>query len=159
MRQRIYKMDDDCLCYRYRTRLTNLPGPPIQGGLAIYYYRGFVMKKTIRFALTGFLLIILMMVVSSCSSGGEKKILEVTPIYMGEDITTTDHVFTEDDFMVSVSYTDGTDEFAHGYDIEVTGMKDGYYFVKITYKGVSNTAYVPCNVDVWPTDRESYQRY
>lgn len=71
-------------------------------------------------------------------------------VYKGDTITTTDHVFTTDDFDVYLTYSDGSEEvLTDGYEITQKGMKNGYYIMDITAKGYTEEAYVAAELDIF----------
>ena len=97
------------------------------------------------------LLLILPLLLASC--GGDKNpIIGLVASYRGEDVTSTDHEFTKDEFFVVASYDDGTfEQDVKDYEFEVTGLQEGYYNIRFTYKGFTTEAYVRCNVAVYPS--------
>lgn len=79
-----------------------------------------------------------------------KEVISLVPVYKGETVTTTDRVFTTDDFDVYLTYSDGTEEVLHdGYEITQKGMKGGYYIMDITANGFTEEAYVPAELDIF----------
>jgi hypothetical protein len=103
------------------------------------------MKKTrfLIFLLTAGLLL------TSLSACG-KEVISLVAVYKGDTITTTDHVFTTDDFDVYLTYSDGSEEvLTDGYEITQKGMKNGYYIMDITAKGYTEEAYVAAELDIF----------
>lgn len=90
------------------------------------------------------LLSILMLV--SCGT----DVISLVPVYKGETVTTTDHVFEVGDFDVYLLYNDGREKMlSDGYTIVQKGMKAGYYILDITADGFTEEAYVPVELDIF----------
>lgn len=85
-------------------------------------------------------------------SCGGPKIVSLVPVYKGAEVTDTHHEFTKDDFDVYLTYDDGAQLLADDFTLEVKGMKAGYYILEVTVKDFSEEAYVPINVNVYPSD-------
>ena len=97
--------------------------------------------------------VLLLPVLVSCGDG--KEVISVVAAYIGPEVTTTDRVFTKDDFYVVASYADGTFEDpvpAKKYEFEMTGMEEGYYIFNFTYRGFTQEAFVKCNVPIYPSE-------
>ena len=85
--------------------------------------------KTKRNFVTLALAAAMLLLLSACG----KEVVSLVPVYKGETVTTTDHIFTTADFDVYLTYSDGTEEVLHdGYEITQKGMKNGYYIMDIT---------------------------
>ena len=88
----------------------------------------------------------MLLLLASCG----KEVVSLVPVYKGETLTTTDHVFTTADFDVYLTYSDGTEEvLTDGYEITQKGMKNGYYIMDVTAKGFTEEAYVPVQLDIF----------
>ena len=91
-------------------------------------------------------------VLALASCGGGPRLLAILPAYKGETVTSTHHEFTNDDFYVLASYSDGTDRAVSDFEFEVQGMDAGYYCILITYGDMDNMCYVPIDMDFYPSD-------
>ena len=89
---------------------------------------------------------------ASCGKDDEEVPVGLVVIYLGPDVTTTDHVFTHGDFSVLASYADGHDEYPDDFEFEQTGLEAGYYVFTFKCRGAETEAYVRCNVPVFPSD-------
>jgi len=87
------------------------------------------------------------------SCGGE-EVLGILPSYTGLPVTTTDYEFTKEDFYVLANYAN-RDEAIEDYEFHVDSMKDGYFILHFSYKGVTNLLYVKCEVPIYPSDMEN----
>lgn len=104
------------------------------------------MKKRYITLVLAAVFVALLCILVSCG----KEVISLVPVYKGETLTTTDHVFTVDDFDIYLTYSDGTEEVLHdGYEIVQKGMKAGYYIMDITAKGFTEEAYVPAELDIF----------
>ena len=83
---------------------------------------------------------------------GKKDVLGIVPSYNGAPVTTTDHEFSKDDFIVIASYADGRDDIISDYEFEGVGLKEGYFIIEFTYGKAGNPLYVKCDVPVYPSD-------
>ena len=107
------------------------------------------MKTVTRLAAT---LLLLVLTLTAC---GEEPI-GLIAAYTGEEVTTTDHVFTTDDFYVIASFENSADKTLSSKDftIEQEGMDHGYFIIKVKYKGYEDYTYVHCAVPVYPSDKK-----
>ncbi len=89
-------------------------------------------------------------------SCGGPEVLGLIPVYNGPAVTSTNHEFKNEDFMVIASYADGTDKElnADEFEIVVEGMEEGYYILKILYDGQENECFVPMELAIYPSDLE-----
>ena len=87
-------------------------------------------------------------------TGCKKKPIGLVVVYVGPDVTTTDRVFTEEDFTVLANYDDGTDEYVHDYTFEQTDLREGYYVFMFHCRGYDSEAYVRCRVPIFASDME-----
>ena len=78
--------------------------------------------------------------------------LGMYPVYTGEEVTSTDHEFTNDDFYVIVAFDDGTDRAVDDFEIGEITMKGGEYIIEIIYEDVTYPVFVPINVAVYPSE-------
>ena len=87
-------------------------------------------KKTLKTIGAGALLLAIL---ASC---GGPEILGVIPVYNGPTPTSTTYEFNKEDFLVIVSYADGTDKEleADEFEVVVEGMEEGYYILNIVYE-------------------------
>ena len=103
-------------------------------------------RNFVTLALAAAILATLACLLSACG----KEVVSLVPVYKGETLTTTDHVFTADEFDIYLTYSDGTEEVLQsGYEITQKGMKNGYYIMDITAKGFTEEAYVPVQLDIF----------
>lgn len=86
------------------------------------------------------------------ASCGGPELLSIMPVYVGGTVDSTHYEFTKDDFYVLANYDDGVDKEITDYEFEVKGMEEGYYVIYFEFKGVDNEAYVPIEVDIYPSD-------
>ncbi len=103
-------------------------------------------RNFVTIAAAAVLLTTLACILASCG----KEVISLVPVYKGDTVTATDHVFTTDEFDIYLTYSDGTEEVLHdGYEITQKGMKNGYYIMDITAKGFTEEAYVPVQLDIF----------
>jgi hypothetical protein len=94
---------------------------------------------------------LLLAMLASC---GGPEILGVIPVYNGPTPTSTTYEFNKEDFLVIVSYADGTDKEleADEFEVVVEGMEEGYYILNIVYEDQENECYVPMDLAIYPSD-------
>ena len=94
---------------------------------------------------------VLLAMLASC---GGPEILGLIPVYNGANPTTTTHEFKNEDFLVIVSYADGTDKELEPdeFEVIVEGMEEGYYILNIVYEDQENECYVPMDLAIYPSD-------
>ena len=114
-------------------------------------------KNVIARPLTAALLALLVLALSvfalaSCGKDDEEVPIGLVVTYTGPDVTTTDHVFSHDDFSVIASFADGHDEYPDDFEFEQTGLEAGYYILNFTCRGAETEVYVRCHVPVFPSD-------
>ena len=103
------------------------------------------------------LLTVLLAALALSSCGGEDKdILGLIVAYKGGPVTTTDHVFTPDEFYVIATYPNNVDKTLESTDftVENAGMQQGYYIIKVIYRGFEEETYVKCEIPIYPSDFE-----
>ena len=107
------------------------------------------LKKFLKTLAAG---VVLLAVLVSC---GGPELLGIIPVYNGPEVTSTEHKFNNEDFLVIASYADGTDKELEAKDFKVTvdGMEAGYYILTITYDGMENECFVPMNLAIYPSDQ------
>ena len=95
----------------------------------------------------------LLLALPSCG-GVDKDLLGLVVAYQGPELKTTDHVFSPDEFYVIASYPNNVDKVLESRDfkVESAGMEQGYYIVKVIYRGFEQLAYVKCGVPVYPSE-------
>ena len=105
-------------------------------------------KKTLKTIGAGALLLAIL---ASC---GGPEILGVIPVYNGPTPTSTTYEFNKEDFLVIVSYADGTDKEleADEFEVVVEGMEEGYYVLNIVYEDQENECFVPMDLAIYPSD-------
>ena len=109
-----------------------------------------MMKNVLRIVAAALVVSVLAVMLASCGP----KALGIYGVYVGEEVTSTNHEFIKEDFKVVVAYDNGVDEFTTDFKYEVLGMKNGNYEIDITFKDIEYTVYVPIKVDVYPSDFE-----
>jgi len=119
------------------------------------------MKKRILSAvLAGLMLLFTAFALLGCEEKTNDEpiegLLAIQPIYIGEELSDTNHKFTKDEFTVTAVYTGDRSEEITDYTFELLFMDEGYYVVEFSYGGETNNCYIPCNVDFYPTDRVGY---
>lgn len=97
----------------------------------------------------------LVLALGSCEKDTGRKAVSIVPSYSGAPVTVSDREFTKKDFMVIVSYEDGSTEFIDDYDFELVGLDAGYYVLEFTYQDVSNPLYIKCEIPIYPSDFET----
>ncbi len=107
-----------------------------------------------------FLLLALSCAVLLTGCGGKEKLpaeemLLFQPMYIGEDVTDTDHVFTKEDFLVTALYTEDRTVEITDFDFEVKGLKDGKYTIVIEYDGVEQYLFVDLVMPIYPSEMAS----
>ena len=108
------------------------------------------------------ILCILMCLLMLASCGEKKKaqvvdgLLGIIAAYKGPTVTDVDYEFTKSDFYVLASYTGDKDAETKDYDFEVEGLKNGYFRVKFYYGGETAICDVKCNVNIYPSDKDTY---
>lgn len=100
------------------------------------------------------LLLVTLVLLSAALYSCGPKVISLVPVYKGEEVTDTHHEFTNDDFEILVTYDDGSQAMTDEFELEVQGMKNGYYILEVTVDGFTEEAYVPINVKVYPSDME-----
>ncbi|MBE6598915.1 MAG: hypothetical protein E7638_05685 [Ruminococcaceae bacterium] len=94
---------------------------------------------------------------SGCSSDKTEEetlpedFLVFQPMYIGEEVTDTDHKFKKDDFKVTAIYSDYTEEVTD-YTFEVVHLKDGDYKLRFEWMGIEEILFVPVNVVIYPSE-------
>ena len=108
------------------------------------------MKKTAAWLLLFALLLPLLL---SCE-GEDKDILGLIIAYQGPEIDTVEHEFTSDEFYVIAVYPNNVDKELKSSDFktELEKLENGYFVIKITYRGYEDYAYVRCHVPVYPSE-------
>ena len=103
------------------------------------------MKTVTRLAAT---LLLLLLTLTAC----EEEPIGLIAAYTGEEVTTTDHVFTTDDFYVIASFENSADKTLSSKDFTIE--HHGYFIIKVKYKGYEDYTYVHCAVPVYPSDKK-----
>ena len=101
------------------------------------------------------LLLAALLCLTALVSCDDREVISVVAAYVGPEVTTTDRVFTKDDFYVVASYADGTYENPiqpKDYEFELVGMEDGYYIFNFTFRGFTQEAFVKCDVAIYPSE-------
>ena len=78
--------------------------------------------------------------------------LGMYPAYVGEEVTSTDHEFSNEDFYVIVAFDDGTDRVVKDFEIGEIKREAGEYVIDIRYENVNYPVFVPINVAVYPSE-------
>ena len=94
--------------------------------------------------------VIVLIALSVVSCGGPKA-LGMYPVYIGEEVTSTNHEFSHEDFYVIVAFDDGTDKEVRDFEFGEIFREAGYYVVTIEYQDVTYPVYVPIHVAVYPS--------
>jgi len=92
-------------------------------------------------------MLLLILTMAGCSDEYDKGDLGgdpifVMPIYIGENLTSVDHVFTNDQFQVVVSYDDGTHKEVTDFEIKESTLESGAYSVIVKWRGMEGDALV-----------------
>ena len=95
--------------------------------------------------------VVIVLIALSVVSCGGPKALGMYPVYIGEEVTSTNHEFSHDDFHVIVAFDDGSDRDVHDFEIGEIVRDAGYYVVTIEYQEVSYPVYIPIHVAVYPS--------
>ncbi len=86
-----------------------------------------------------------------------KGLLAIQPEYAGEPVTDTQHEFKKSDFKVIGVFENNVSTYVTDFEFEIREMANGYYIIDFYYGGQENELYVPCEMNFFPTDRESYE--
>lgn len=118
-------------------------------------------NRIISFALT-LIFILSAAALTGCSENKNtdapiKGLLAIQPQYVGETVTDTQHEFTKSDFKVIGVFENNVSAYVTDYKFEVREMANGYYIIDFYYGGQENELYVPCTMNFFPTDRDSYK--
>ncbi len=73
----------------------------------------------------------------------------VEPIYVGEEVTTLDRVFTKDDFRVMVNYDDGSHREVTDYEITEQKLMNGIYTIYVDWRGIEGDAMIVLDMDLF----------
>lgn len=66
----------------------------------------------------------------------------VEPLYIGEEVTTVDRVFTKEDFSVIVNYDDGSHKVVEDYEITECTLLGGVYTIIVEWRGLEGDAMI-----------------
>ena len=103
------------------------------------------------------LLLAALLCLAALVSCDDREVISVVAAYVGPEVTTTDRVFTKDDFYVVASYADGTYENPiqpKDYEFELVGMEDGYYIFNFTFRGFTQEEIERREAKQWSAERK-----
>lgn len=96
---------------------------------------------------------------AGCGGGSDEPmdgLIAIQPIYVGKPVTETNHEFKKSDFKVYAVFTGSQTVTVDDFEFEIKEMNEGYYILTFYYGGQDNELYVPCDINFFPTDRETY---
>ena len=93
---------------------------------------------------------VVLLLMSLVSCGPEP--LGMYPVYVGEEVTSPKHEFSQEDFYVIIAFDDGTDRAVDDFEFEIVERAGGNFVIDIIYEDISYPVIVPINVAVYPSE-------
>ena len=93
---------------------------------------------------------VLLLLMSLVSCGPEA--LGMYPVYVGGEVTSLQHEFTKEDFVVIIAFDDGTDREVDDFEFEIVKTEGGRFMIDIFYGDISYPVFVPINIPIYPSE-------